>query len=465
MKLVKLSLAAAFAAGAFSVANATPLDEAIKDVDLKGALRYRYNNGDISKTNHGGFTNGTGGIGNTRQAHQFVGKLGFDAAIADNFKAFVEVVYNAGQESGFSDERPTVGTDTSTGFNVRQYYFTYTAEPVDTSILFGKMQVESIWTTSFLGLVGTGAKILNTSLEGTVLAAYAFDNFDATCTDGNGNNGCANGVEGDTFLNNSRFRGVAGGAGNYVTDLLTFNPYAKNLYGVAAIGSYDVGFGQLDPQLWLAYLSDTAFLYALKANFSTTFDNDLAWKVNFGYLGNAAMSDYKDIFTAANPGYKNWATSGNFVALNGSIEYAGFDAGIGGFYYGDKDQFSLTVLEDNGNIADLLAGREIYYTSGSNLTGDIGQNTFGFIRAGYTFDEIYRLGVDLVYGGTKIGNNKAAAIGSGAGDKFEAAVIGTYKYSPKLNFEAWYSYVDIDAKSSANDNSKNSFRFQALYKF
>lgn len=471
MKLVKLSLAAAFAAGAFSVANATPLDEAIKDIDVKGALRYRYNNGDVSKAsktrnpitgvttrNHGGFTNGTGGIGESRQAHQFVGKLGFDAAIADNFKAYVELTYNAGQESGFNTDQK-VGTDTREGLGVRQYYFTYTAEPVDTSILFGKMQVESIWTTSFLGLVGTGAKILNTSLEGTVLAAYAFDNFDAVS---NGEYG----YETDTVLNNSRFNETAkvllsDPTATLKDDILTFNPYAKNLYGVAAIGSYDVGFGQLDPQLWLAYLTDVAFFYAVKANFSTTFDNDLAWKVNFGYLGNAADNKFKDILA----GNKNWATNGNFVGLNGSIEYAGFDAGIGGFYYGDKDQFSLTVLEDNGNIADLLAGREIYYTSGSNLTGDIGQNTFGFIRAGYTFDEIYRLGVDLVYGGTKIGNNKAAAIGSGAGDKFEAAVIGTYKYSPKLNFEAWYSYVDIDAKSSANDNSKNSFRFQALYKF
>ncbi|EQA6201148.1 major outer membrane protein, partial [Campylobacter coli] len=42
MKLVKLSLVAALAAGAFSVANATPLEEAIKDIDVSGVLRYRY---------------------------------------------------------------------------------------------------------------------------------------------------------------------------------------------------------------------------------------------------------------------------------------------------------------------------------------------------------------------------------------------------------------------------------------
>ncbi|ARJ56276.1 major outer membrane protein [Campylobacter cuniculorum] len=445
MKLVKLSLVAALAAGAFSVANATPLDEAIKDVDLSGALRYRYNNGRVVEHNRDNLFNGPGGIGNSKQAHQFVGKLGFQAAIADNFKAFVELYYNAGQESGFASNGSEIGTDTNTGFNVRQYYLTYTADAVDTSVLLGKMQVESIWTTNFLGLVGTGAKILNTSLEGTILAAYAFDNFDANSNVRAGFG--ANGVEGDTILNNNRF-----------VNSMTYNPYSNNLYGVAGIGSYDLGFGQLNSQLWLAYLTDTAFLYAIDLGFKTTFANDLVWKLNLGYLGNAVENDFEDIVV----GMPGAATNGNFVGLNGTLEYMGFDASLGGFYYGDKDQLSLTTLEDNGNIGHLLAGQEIYYTDGSNLTGDIGQNTFGFIKAGYTFNEVLRLGVDLVYGGTKIENN---ALGSGAGDKFEVVARVNYKYSPKLDFQAWYSYVDIDAQTKANDNSKNSVRLQALYKF
>ena len=465
MKLVKLSLVAAFAAGAFSVANATPLDEAIKDVDLTGALRYRYNVGKISKKHNSGFTNGTGGIGEPGQAHNWAAKVGFDAAIADDFRAFLEVYYNAGQEPGYnyggaSDLAATRGTDTRTGFSVRQFYFTYAAEPVDTKILFGKMQIESIWTTSFFGLVGTGAKILNTSLEGTVLAAYAFDSFDSF----------DNGVEGDLFLNSSRGWLTPAGNGGQLglnanaANASGINPYAENLYGVAAIGSYDVGLGQFNPQVWLAYLTDTAFFYALDLPFKTTFDNDLTWNLNFGYLGNAALSDYKKAFGTFGAGDKNTVTGGNFIALNGSIEYMGFDAGIGGFYYGDKDQFSLTTLEDEGNLDHLIAGKEIYYTSGSNLNGDIGANTFGFIRLGYTFDEVYRLGVDFVYGGTKIAND-AWGDHDGAGKKFEAAVIGNYKYTPKLNFQAWYSYVNIDAQGDDHDGRKNSVRLQALYKF
>ncbi len=50
MKLAKLSLAAILAAGAFSVANATSLEDAIKGVDLSGMVRLRFYNNDVDKT-------------------------------------------------------------------------------------------------------------------------------------------------------------------------------------------------------------------------------------------------------------------------------------------------------------------------------------------------------------------------------------------------------------------------------
>ena len=50
MKLAKLSLAAVIAAGAFSVANATSLEDAIKGVDLSGMVRLRFYNNDHDKS-------------------------------------------------------------------------------------------------------------------------------------------------------------------------------------------------------------------------------------------------------------------------------------------------------------------------------------------------------------------------------------------------------------------------------
>ncbi|ECV9719069.1 major outer membrane protein, partial [Campylobacter upsaliensis] len=79
MKLVKLSLVAALAAGAFSVANATPLEEAIKDIDVSGVLRYRYRAGNIDDKDTAGLANQSGLI-TDKQMHQYRAQINFNAA-------------------------------------------------------------------------------------------------------------------------------------------------------------------------------------------------------------------------------------------------------------------------------------------------------------------------------------------------------------------------------------------------
>ena len=48
-KISKISLVAAVAVAGFSTANAQPLEEAIKNVDVSGSVVYRYDNIDDSK--------------------------------------------------------------------------------------------------------------------------------------------------------------------------------------------------------------------------------------------------------------------------------------------------------------------------------------------------------------------------------------------------------------------------------
>ena len=50
-KISKISLVAAVAVAGFSTANAQPLEEAIKNVDVSGSVVYRYNNYDDNGTN------------------------------------------------------------------------------------------------------------------------------------------------------------------------------------------------------------------------------------------------------------------------------------------------------------------------------------------------------------------------------------------------------------------------------
>ncbi|EEY3095065.1 major outer membrane protein [Campylobacter coli] len=416
MKLVKLSLVAALAAGAFSVVNATPLEEAIKDIDVSGVLRYRYETSNEWSDINGVAQNEGSGISG-KQDHKYRAQLNFSGAIADNFKAFVQLDYNA-QDGGYgtnngSTTRSYEAANSST-LNVRQLYLTYTDENVATSVILGKQQLNTIWTDNAIdGLVGTGVKVVNNSIDGLTLAAFAVDSY----------NSDEQGGELGTVLN-----------------------FSENLYGAAAIGSYEVFNGQLNPQLWLAYMTDNAFFYALDAAYNTTIFDGVNWTLEGAYLGNSLDNERKDLGNG----------NGNFFALNGSIEVNGWDATLGGLYYGKKDKATVTVIEDQGNLGSLLAGEEIFYTKGSNLNGDTGRNIFGFVKAGYTFNETVRVGADFVYGGTKTENRSG-------GDKLEAVARVDYKYSPKLNFSAFYSYVNVDKDTDSTHH--DAVRLQALYKF
>ncbi|EAJ5210752.1 major outer membrane protein [Campylobacter coli] len=417
MKLVKLSLVAALAAGAFSVANATPLEEAIKDIDVSGVLRYRYETSNEWSDINGVAQNEGSGISG-KQDHKYRAQLNFSGAIADNFKAFVQLDYNA-KDGGYGAKNNGSTTrsylpDNSSTLNVRQLYLTYTDENVATSVILGKQQLNTIWTDNAIdGLVGTGVKVVNNSIDGLTLAAFAVDSY----------NSDEQGGELGKVLN-----------------------FSENLYGAAAIGSYEVFNGQLNPQLWLAYMTDNAFFYALDAAYNTTIFDGVNWTLEGAYLGNSLDNERKDLGNG----------NGNFFALNGSIEVNGWDATLGGLYYGKKDKATVTVIEDQGNLGSLLAGEEIFYTNGSKLNGDTGRNIFGFVKAGYTFNETVRVGADFVYGGTKTENHSG-------GDKLEAVARVDYKYSPKLNFSAFYSYVNVDKDTDSTHH--DAVRLQALYKF
>ncbi|HEB8399024.1 TPA: major outer membrane protein [Campylobacter jejuni] len=424
MKLVKLSLVAALAAGAFSAANATPLEEAIKDVDVSGVLRYRYDTGNFDKN----FVNNSN-LNNNKQDHKYRAQVNFSAAIADNFKAFIQFDYNAVDGGTGVDN----ATNAEKGLFVRQLYLTYTNEDVATSVIAGKQQLNLIWTDNAIdGLVGTGVKVVNNSIDGLTLAAFAADSFMAA-------------EQGADLLGHSTTSTTQATAPFKVDSV-------GNLYGAAAVGSYDLAGGQFNPQLWLAYWDQVAFFYAVDAAYSTTIFDGINWTLEGAYLGNSLDSELDDK-THAN---------GNLFALKGSIEVNGWDASLGGLYYGDKEKASTVVIEDQGNLGSLLAGEEIFYTTGSRLNGDTGRNIFGYVTGGYTFNETVRVGADFVYGGTKT----EAANHLGGGKKLEAVARVDYKYSPKLNFSAFYSYVNLDQGVNTNESADHStVRLQALYKF
>ncbi|HEC1756303.1 TPA: major outer membrane protein [Campylobacter lari] len=400
MKLVKLSLVAALAAGAFSAANAVSLEEAIKDVDVSGMFRYRFESDrkDIGNTIVDGYNN------SKENKHRFKSQLNFKAALDDNFKAFVQFQYST-NEAGFGTGN---GTNTHDTFAVQQAYLEYTNEAYATSVTFGKMEVGFIWTDD---LVGTGAKVVNTSIEGLTFAGYWFDSFNAE-------------DDGDTAIKDG------------------INMAKSSLYGAAVLGDFD----PFAFQLWAAYSNNYAFLYAVDASYKFAF-NDANFKIQAQYLGNSVDSDTEKRLNADNA---------NFYAaqLQGQISAFDFQAGIVG--YGEKDKNTIVVLEDKGRV--IAPGEQIFYSNGSKLTGSMGENFFYFAGLGYTFAETVRVGFDYIGGKTEYTAGAET-------DKNEYIARVSYAYSPKLTFSGFYSYLTEDFNNNTHDHDDQFIRLEALYKF
>ncbi|WP_415711029.1 major outer membrane protein, partial [Campylobacter armoricus] len=148
--------------------------------------------------------------------------------------------------------------------------------------------------------------------------------------------------------------------------------------------------------------------------------------------------------------------NGNFYAaqLQGQISAFDFKAGIVG--YGEKDKASLVVLEDKGQV--IAPGEQIFYSTGSDLRGDVGENFFYFAGLGYTFAETVRVGFDYIGG-------KSEQVGYDI-DKNEYVASVSYAYSPKLTFSGFYSYLTEDFNTKNIDDADDQFiRLEALYKF
>ncbi|WP_410689618.1 major outer membrane protein [Campylobacter lari] len=404
MKLVKLSLVAALAAGAFSAANAVSLEEAIKDVDVSGMFRYRFQSDRQEQGNE--ITGGYNGSKNNE--HKFKAQLNFKAALDDNFKAFVQFQYDA-TDIGFGEKNGRQGATTSDTFNVNQAYLEYTNEAYATNVIFGKMEVGSIWTDD---AVGTGAKVLNNSIEGLTFAGYWFDAF----------NWEDDGDFTDTKLKKS------------------------SLYGAAVLGDFD----PFAFQLWAAYSANNAFLYAVDASYKFAF-NDMNFKIQGQYLGNSLDSDFEKF-------YGNTVDNGNFYAAKFSGDISAFDFQAGVVGYGDKDKQTVVTLEDTGRV--IAPGQQIFYAKGtSQLTHVYGENFFYFAGLGYTFAETLRVGFDYIGG-------KTEQTGKNDIDKNEYVGSISYAYSPKLTFSGFYSYLSEDFNTAGVDNANDQFiRLEALYKF
>ena len=186
-KISKISLVAAVAVAGFSTANAQPLEEAIKNVDVSGSVVYRYDNFHNAEKSSNGVV--TSDRENT-DANRYKIGLNLSSKVNDYVKFNSRFIVgsqanggfaslNAGKENtwrnGFQDN--TAGADGQADVSLSNAYFGLTAIP-NTVVNIGKQGLTTPYTVAvdINGNEQTGTGILALSTFGPVTAGLGYFN-------------------------------------------------------------------------------------------------------------------------------------------------------------------------------------------------------------------------------------------------------------------------------------------------
>ena len=410
MKLTKVSLAALVALGAFSsVASATPLEEAIKNVDLSGFARYRYTNDFIKNSNQ----NNT--VKNSGAGHAFRMQTAFKAAIDDNFFGVLNLRYDLTDDSGDKNAAGTDKTYTTGTFGVYEMYLGYKAG--NTTITAGKQLLGTFFDDK--DVAGTGLKVINTDVPGLTLAAAAFD-----------------AVQGDgTELDGPLLKTTLAGS---ISDA------PGNIYYLGAAGSYDpVSF-----KAAIANVQEVATLYGADAGVSFNVTDDVNLNLKGQFVHND--SDHKDVADA-----NFWAVQAGTKLFGAKLNagYLDFDA-----KNKDNNKISFVTLDANGELINpakilngVMSGGKQYY---NNIKGN---NDYWFVTTGYDIDK-FGFGA-----GYTQGKGYSWALGKERAKRNEWSLDASYKYSKKLTFLSWYAAAKD--KKDGESYKQNRIRFEAKYSF
>ena len=284
MRLTKVSLAALVALGAFSsVASATPLEEAIKNVDLSGFARYRYTN-DSTKTSSSQNT-----VKGSNAGHVFKMQTAFKAAIDDNFFGVLNLRYQAKDDSGDGVADGTDKTNTTGSFGVYEMYLGYKVG--NTTVTAGKQKLGTFYDAK--DLAGTGIKVINTDVPGLTLAAAAFDAIESEKMD------------------------ISGPLVSTIVDSNALHDAPTNMYYLTAIGSYD----PLSFKVAIANAQEVATLYGADLGVDFKINDDVSINGKAQYVHNDA--DHKLV---ANADF--WALQAGIKAFGAKLSagYLDFDA-------------------------------------------------------------------------------------------------------------------------------------------
>ncbi|MCR1816067.1 major outer membrane protein [Aliarcobacter butzleri] len=334
-KISKLSLVAAVAVAGFSTANAQPLEEAIKNVEVSGSVVYRYDNFDDDK----------GTFGNEHHSEKNKYKIGLNlTSKVNDYVKFNSrfLVANGANNGEFAELDAHKGSDTNPDVTLSHANFAFTGIQ-NTTVIAGKQGLATPYTVAIDsdGNEETGTGVLALSSVGPVTAGAGY--FNQTNLDKSGN------INGTKFANNSIYNVTK-------VDEISTTAFTSG----ENLGSRDIYVATLQADLspvklesWYLDIADTLDSYTLvaKADFKPSTDSKIGVEARYVSLtldnGKKAGLDSND-----NEMYR-LAVTGNLGIFNAKVGYTG-TSNKGGLTAFDQDAENATLgwnLSSNG-IAD-----------------------------------------------------------------------------------------------------------------
>ncbi|MDD2894759.1 MAG: major outer membrane protein [Aliarcobacter sp.] len=228
-RIAKLSLVAAVAVAGLTTANAQPLEEAIKNVDVSGSVVYRYN--DYRNNTVRNATNTPAG-GDTNTNNYKVG-LNLSSKVNEDVKFNSRFLVASGSGNLSGQDYGTTG-DSNLGVTLSHAYFGYTGIQ-NTTVNVGKQGLSTPWTVALDsdGNEQTGTGILALSTMGPVTVAGAY--FNQTNLNASGDVAGLNGSDAVATV------GVIGVAGPVTLDAWYLDmTNTFDTYTVGAKGAFDI---------------------------------------------------------------------------------------------------------------------------------------------------------------------------------------------------------------------------------
>jgi len=419
-KIAKLSLVAAVAVAGLTTANAQPLEEAIKNVDVSGSVVYRYNdyNGQ-DKATTGQTSNDDNSNNNYKVAMNLSSKINEDVKFNSRFII-------GGADAGFATLNNSTTADQNVNVTLSNAYFGYTGIK-NTTVNVGKQGLTTPWTVAVDsdGNEQTGTGILALSTVGPVTLAGAY--FNQT------NIGQSGGIlkDGSTFI----FNDVNGnGVWDPATEPTTGagNDGKISTRAVATVGAIAT-FAPVTLDAWYLDMEKTFDTYTLGAKVADTISGialgaDARW-VSLNLDDNSTKNDMIKIVLTADAGL-----------VDGKVAYAK-----------TNKEGGLTALDIDATTT--LLGWNL--TSNNKKDADYWQAVLGF-------DILSNLNLSANYG------NVQYAIANGTDDMEDEEIYGQllYKMSKNLNTYVRYGTLTKENKTANTTQTDGTVgRLQVEYTF